>query len=133
MRCPNCEAVVAEGSRFCNNCGAAIVEQGPVPQPISPGTRTPVAYGKPAKDPNTALVIELVGTLFGFMGLGWLYAGYTNRGITALVIWLVVVVVATVISILTGGFFACLWFPAQIAAAIISGIQVKQAVERDMG
>ena len=132
MRCPNCEASVEEGSRFCNNCGFAIAEQGPVPQPVPPGARPPVAYGKPAKDPNTALLIELVGTLFGFMGLGWLYAGYTNRGITALVLWLIVVVVATVISVFTGGFFACLWLPAQIAAAVISGMQVKQAVERDM-
>jgi TM2 domain-containing membrane protein YozV len=137
MRCPNCEAAVPEGSRFCNNCGHSMPEPSAAPQPpgppppVSQTTTAHMAYARPAKDPNSAMIIELVGTFFGLMGLGWLYAGHTNRGIIALVTWLVVVVVAALISVLTGGLFACLWLPAQIAAAVISALQVKQAVERD--
>jgi TM2 domain-containing membrane protein YozV len=77
------------------------------------------------------LVIELVGTFFGFMGLGWLYAGHTNRGIIALLVWLVVVAIAAVVSVLTGGLFACVWGPVQVIAAVVSGLQVKQAVEKE--
>ena len=142
MRCPECGATIPENSRFCNSCGNALPEPVPAPQPTAPPVAAPPAVAgppvtpastmvKPAKDPSTALLIELVGTLFGFMGLGWIYAGYTSRGITLLVVWLLVVVVAVVISALTAGIFACLWLPAQIAAAVISGLQVKQAVERD--
>ena len=132
MRCPNCEASVPDDSRFCNNCGFAMPEQGSIQQPVPQSPAAPVTYAKPAKDPNIALLIELVGTLFGFMGLGWIYAGDTTHGIIALVLWLIVVIVSAVISILTGGFFACLWLPAQIVAAIISGLLVKQRVERDV-
>lgn len=126
MHCPNCGAILAEGSRFCNNCGHSFSGQ-PAAVPLPP-------YGvpmRPAKDPSTGMLIEIVGTLFGFMGLGWLYAGYTNRGIAALLIWLGVVVVAAIISVFTGGLFACLWVPVQIVAAIVSGSQVKNTMIRD--
>ena len=137
MYCPNCEAPIPQGSRFCNNCGHALPEQAAVPRPAPPLPQAPQAaraqplQARPAKDPSTALVIEIAGTLFGFMGLGWLYAGYTSRGIMLLVGWLLVVGLAVVLSLVTAGFFACLWLPGQIAAAVISGLQVKQAVERD--
>jgi hypothetical protein len=61
----------------------------------------------------------------------WDSAGHTNQGIVRLLIWLGVVLVAAIITALTGGLFACAWLPVQIVAAIVSGLQVKQAVERD--
>lgn len=159
MECPNCKAVVTPGNRFCSNCGhavspeaaaqataspaavelqaappapAATIPQQSALQATTPSRVAPQQANLPrSKDPSTALVIELVGTLFGFMGLGWLYAGHTSPGIIALVAWLVVVIVAVVITVLTGGLFACLWLPVQVVAAIVSGLMVKQAVERD--
>jgi len=122
MNCPNCGATVPEGSGFCSKCGYDLRPRAAAPQSV---------YVKPAKDPSTALLIEMVGTFFGFMGLGWLYAGYTNRGIILLLVWLGVVIVAAIITVLTAGIFACLWLPAQIAAAVASGLKVKQAVEQD--
>lgn len=124
MQCPNCQAVLPDASSFCNNCGYDLR-----PRTAAP----PGVYAQPAKDPNMAFLIELVGTLFGFMGLGWIYAGYTNKGVVMLIVWLLIVVVAAVISVLTAGIFACVWLPAQVIAAVVSASQVKQAVARDYG
>jgi hypothetical protein len=33
------------------------------------------------KDPNTAMVIEIVAGYFGFLGIGYLYAGRTVAGL----------------------------------------------------
>ena len=141
MNCPNCEAPVPQGSRFCNNSGYALPAAMAAPHvsasrppPVPQAPRVPMAQpvrARPAKDPSTALVIELAGTLFGFMGLGWLYARYTNRGIMLLVGWFLVVGLAVVLSVVSAGIFAYLWLPGQIAAAVISGLQVKQAMDRD--
>jgi TM2 domain-containing membrane protein YozV len=124
MQCPNCQAVLPDASSFCNHCGYDLRPRAAAPAGM---------VAQPAKDPNTAFLIELVGTLFGFMGLGWIYAGYTNKGVIMLIVWLVVVVVAAVISVLTAGIFACVWLPAQVIAAVVSASQVKQAVVRDYG
>jgi len=129
MQCPNCGATVQSGSRFCNNCGYALPQSAVPPPPAA--YNPPPAYARPGKDPSTALLIELVGTLFGFMGLGWMYAGYTQRGITLLVGWLLVAITCAVLTAFTVGIFACIWLPGQIIAAVISGLRVKEAVERD--
>jgi TM2 domain-containing membrane protein YozV len=126
MQCPNCEATISEGSGFCNNCGYDLR-----PRAAAPQSQQQVVYVKAAKDPSTALLIEMVGAFFGLMGLGWLYAGYTNRGVILLLVWLGVVIVAAIVTALTAGIFACLWLPVQIAAAVVSGLMVKQAVEQD--
>lgn len=127
MQCPNCQVVLAEGSAFCNNCGYDLRPRAAAP----PGAAVPQrAYAQPVKDPSTAFLIEMIGTFFGFMGLGWIYAGHTNRGIVMLVVWLLVVITAAVITALTAGIFACIWLPVQVVAAVVSGLQVKKAVEQ---
>ena len=122
MHCPNCGTTVPAGNSFCHECGHDLRPRVAASQQ---------AYAKPAKDPSVALLIELVGTLFGFMGFGWIYAGHTNQGIIRLLVWLGVVLVAAIITALTAGLFGCAWLPVQIVAAVVSGLQVKQAVERD--
>lgn len=39
------------------------------------------------KDPNTAMVIEIVAGYFGFLGIGYLYAGRTAAGLLRLFGW----------------------------------------------
>ncbi|HEY4442061.1 MAG TPA: zinc ribbon domain-containing protein, partial [Candidatus Elarobacter sp.] len=57
MTCPSCQSPIAEGAKFCANCGA------PAPQPVTVGTYTePVAEGDNPKAPirvgDTTLRIE---------------------------------------------------------------------------
>lgn len=40
---------------------------------------------RPAKDRSTALILEIVAGVFGIYGIGWVYAGHTDRGIKTLV------------------------------------------------
>jgi len=39
------------------------------------------------KDPNTAMVIEILAGYFGFLGMGYLYAGRTAAGLLRLFGW----------------------------------------------
>lgn len=39
------------------------------------------------KDPNTAMVIEILAGYFGFLGIGYLYAGRTAAGLLRLFGW----------------------------------------------
>ncbi len=41
----------------------------------------------PSKDPNTAMVIEIVAGYFGLLGIGYLYAGRTVAGLLRLFGW----------------------------------------------
>jgi len=46
------------------------------------------------KDPNTAMVIEIVAGYFGFLGIGYLYAGRTAAGLLRLFGWWIFLLVA---------------------------------------
>jgi TM2 domain-containing membrane protein YozV len=76
----------------------------------------------PPKDPNTAFLIELVGGLFGFLGLGYFYVGRTNDGLMRLIIFLIYNLIAYVIIVvggsLTVGVLACICGPIQLAIQI---------------
>jgi TM2 domain-containing membrane protein YozV len=71
------------------------------------------------KDPNTAFLIELVGGLFGFLGLGYFYIGRTNDGVVRLIIFLLYNIMAYVIIVvgasLTVGILGCICAPIQLA------------------
>jgi hypothetical protein len=84
------------------------------------------------------MVIEIVFGLFGIMGMGWIYVGRLGTGIGLFVGWLIVVLIAilspALISALTLGLgvvtYCCLVVlpPAGIAAAIVSGLRVRDYV-----
>jgi TM2 domain-containing membrane protein YozV len=75
-----------------------------------------------AKDPNTAFLIELVGGLFGLLGLGYFYVGRTNDGVLRLVIFLIYNLIAYMIIVvggsLTVGVLACICGPIQLAIQV---------------
>ena len=56
--------------------------QGPHGQP--PYGQPP--YAQPPKDPTVGLLLELIG-FFGFLGIGWIWAGETAVGIALLIGW----------------------------------------------
>jgi TM2 domain-containing membrane protein YozV len=49
------------------------------------------------KDPNTAMVIEIVAGYFGFLGIGYLYAGRTVAGLLRLFGWWAFIIVAVLV------------------------------------
>jgi TM2 domain-containing membrane protein YozV len=93
------------------------------PPPELPPVGPPPA---PPKDPNTAFVIELVGGIFGLLGLGYMYIGRTEDGVIRLIAWLVYNVVAwIVIFFLTAFVIGCFCIPVQIAIQV--GVSIWSA------
>ncbi|HZQ07907.1 MAG TPA: hypothetical protein VFD70_15085 [Anaerolineae bacterium] len=54
------------------------------------------------KSRATALVLEILPGLFGFLGFGWIYAGETSKGVT----WLIGFLIWSVIGIIASAFTA---------------------------
>ncbi len=85
-----------------------------------------------SKDADTAFLIELIGGVLGFLGVGYIYSGLTNAGLVRLVgmwaLWAIFAVFATV----TLGFGACLapivWI-GQIALAYFSANDLKKSIQ----
>lgn len=88
------------------------------------------------KDSDLAFLIELVGGLLGFLGLGYIYSGLTNNGLLRLLgYWALgfgVFAFLTICATLTLGLGACLFLPAIPlfwAVAFFSASDLKKAME----
>ncbi|HEX8681105.1 MAG TPA: hypothetical protein VF707_02250 [Ardenticatenaceae bacterium] len=68
-----------------------------------------------SKDADTAFLIELIGGIVGFLGVGYIYSGLTNAGLVRLignwVFWAVTATFFGICATLTLGFGACLFLP----------------------
>ncbi len=124
MNCPRCGTQNADQARFCSNCGQPLTAQ------VAATPRTPAA-AKPMPDPSTAFVLELVLGLFGFLGIGWVYAGRTTLGLVMLVGWWVIVIGGLGGSFVTGGLGCCLWLPVHVGAPIVSALLVRSEIEKN--
>lgn len=94
----------------------------------------PALATRPAVDDeqrrNNAFLIELVGGLLGFLGLGYIYVGRTSDGLIRLVGWWIVIgtmwsAVAALTAVVIG---ICLWLPAvlvQLGVPVLSANQLK--------
>ena len=91
-------------------------EQQPFQQ--QPYGQPPPSYGQPPKDPNVGLLLELIG-FFGFLGIGWLWAGETTIGISLLIGWLIFLGIEIALSIVLIGL--CL-IPLNFIVPIVSGV-----------
>ena len=90
------------------------------PPPSATPTYAPGTYTKPAKDRTLTIVLEVIGGLFGFLGIGWLYAGNTTVGILWMVGFWVGNILALVLDFVTVGLFTCIHVPLAIAALPLS-------------
>jgi hypothetical protein len=110
--------------------------QGGYPQP--PGG---YGYSQPQvapKDPTIALLLELIG-LVGFLGIGHMYAGKTNRGIGLLVGWILYNVIGwwfifPVLTVATCGIGCLLAIPMlliNLGVPIGSGFWIKNEMEKE--
>lgn len=114
-----------------------------------------------AKDPNTAMVIEIVAGYFGFLGIGYLYAGRTAAGLLQLFGWWAFIVVAVLLisvgpfapllaigtpdteaeleaglNLAVGGLTLafmglCCLVPVVLAVPVISGLMLKRSLSAE--
>lgn len=88
-------------------------------------------YTPPGQKNNGALVAEIILSLFGIYGVGWLIGGETTVGIVLLVcsfvIFLPFVILGTILTLGLGVF--CIG-PLSIAAIIINAILLNNALNR---
>ncbi|GIW12125.1 MAG: hypothetical protein KatS3mg061_3182 [Dehalococcoidia bacterium] len=96
-----------------------------------PPAAAPVASAPPlvgaGKDPSTAFLLELLLGLFGFLGIGYLYAGRTNEGLFRLVVFLIYNLVAwTTILVLSFVVVGICLIPFQLAVQV--GVPIWSAL-----
>ena len=74
------------------------------------------------RDPFVALVLEVAGGFFGFLGIGWIYAGQVGWGIALLIgYWLLDWALGLTLSILTLGLWCTIWPAQNLIVGAISG------------
>ncbi len=133
VACPACGNVNPSDVPNCLRCGAvlnpgAVVAAPIVPLPYLPAGPGVVAvpnYAYPPKSRGTALILEILPFFFGFLGIGWLYAGNTTAGVLWLLSFLAWNLFAVVADVLTVGFFACIHIPANFALGLVSAVSLS--------
>jgi hypothetical protein len=138
VTCQSCSSANQDEAKFCINCGAPLTNesiQTPNPQSPPPASNLQASNDnqpyqavpqRPAKDRSIALILEVLPGLFGFLGFGWIYSGNTSTGIIWLIGFLIWTVVATIISIFTGGIGAICWLPISIALIAVSAVSLNK-------
>jgi hypothetical protein len=79
----------------------------------------------PPKDPTTGLLLELIG-LFGFAGIGWLWAGETAIGVALLLGFWAFLAVEVFLMFIVIGF--CL-LPFNLIIPIVSGVMLQNRLK----
>src|SRR5574341_1376123 len=71
------------------------------------------------KDPSTAFIVEFLGGFFGFMGLGYLYAGRIEEGVVRLVAWWVALAIGwSITGTLTAVLIGCALIPVMLVLQV---------------
>jgi len=101
------------------------------PAPATPAIQLPkIDFSAPKKDRSLAIILEVVPGLVGFLGIGWIYSGFTNIGIAWLVGFLIWNIIALVISFSTF-FLGCLcMLPINLIALIVSVITLNSQIQK---
>src|SRR6185369_16796786 len=71
--------------------------------PVAPQSPPPVVYIVQQRSPSTPVIVEVIGGLFGFYGIGWLVGGYAFTGVMLLVGSLVLAGLWAIVTIATVG------------------------------
>lgn len=83
------------------------------------------------RDPAVALPLEVVGGLFGLLGIGWIYAGRPAGGILLLLgYWLLDWMIGLTLAIGTLGAWCCVWPAQNLLFGVLSGYGVYRWLER---
>jgi len=83
------------------------------------------------RDPFVALLLEVLGGFFGFLGIGWIYAGRPARGILLLIgYWLLDWILGLALTIGTFGVWCCVWPAQNLIFGALSGYLAYRWLER---
>jgi TM2 domain-containing membrane protein YozV len=83
------------------------------------------------RDPSVALLLEVAGGFFGFLGIGWIYAGRPAMGILLLVgYWILDWIIGLALSISTLGVWCCVWPAQNLIFGALSGYLAYRWLER---
>ena len=119
MKCPDCGRETQDQTTYCGFCGAEMNKPtSKKAKAIQPEVmnekdvkRDQSQSSNPQTEPKSKLVAGLLGIFVGGLGIHNFYLGYTNRGVTQLLL-------ATVgYLIIIGPFIASVW-------GLIEGIQI---------
>lgn len=81
------------------------------------------------KNQDTAFLLELIGGIVGFLGIGYLYSGLTQAGVIRLVgLWIVLLVLGTIASLSIGSLILPVLFVLNIVLAYVSAKDLKQSI-----
>lgn len=74
------------------------------------------------RDPLVALLLELIGGFFGFLGVGWIYAGKLTFGLVLLVAyWIMDWAIGLALAVGTLGAWCFIWPAQNLIFGAISG------------
>ena len=105
-------------------------QQQPPPMYPPQGVNVTVVNNASTKN-NTPLIIEVILSLFGIFGIGWLTAGETTTGVILLICSFVVYwPLLILIAVFTLGLGLACDFPLGIAAIIINAILLNNTLNR---
>ena len=83
------------------------------------------------RDPFVALLLEIVGGLFGFLGIGWIYAGKPVYGVLLLIgYWLLDWALGLMLAVGTLGVWCCVWPAQNLVFGAISGYLAYRWIEK---
>jgi len=97
-----------------------------VSEPVQPSK---VDFTTSKKDRSLAIILEVVPGLFGFLGIGWIYSGFTGVGIVWLVGFLIWNVIALVICIFTAGVGCLCTLPVNLVVLIASVMALNSQIQ----
>jgi len=84
------------------------------------------------RDPFVALLLEVVGGFFGFLGIGWIYAGRPALGVLLLVsYWVLDWIIGLALTVTTLGAWCCVWPAQNLIFGAISGYLAYHWLERN--
>lgn len=78
---------------------------------------------------STAMIIEIVAGFFGFLGIGWIYAGRTGQGIGLLLGWWALIAIGVIFAVVTFG-FGGLCFCLAPVVPVLSGLWLKSTFSK---
>jgi hypothetical protein len=101
------------------------------PPMYQPGPVNVTVNVSSSNNSNTALVVEIIASLFGIYGIGWLMAGETTTGVLllvgSLVLYWPIFIIGTIITL---GFGLLCLGPLAIAAIIVNAILLNKTLNR---